>query len=283
MEIKMKELMISITLNSKSVKKIKEEWLRPNYMKKSLNFFKKAKEEEKILKDVVVLTQVDKETNEEVLVLDFKDYKGIIRKDEIDMFMPWKSFVRFVGKEIDFVVTEIDTENKVIYCSRKKAQDKMCSETMTKLSQGEVMEATISGIVKYGAYVEVAGVYGLVKNADFSDYHIPIGDVLKVGDKMKVKLKKVSENEKITLEPIEKHVVQTIMSFDAFERDQVVLGEVTGVKPWGAYVNIAPGLDALCPIPPTDDIEVGMKVSFRITKVKEDEGKVRGKIVKVLS
>lgn len=253
-------------------------------MKKNLTFFRKAKKEETILRDVVVKTEKDKELDEEILVFDFKDYTGIIRKDEVDLFMGWKSLVRFVGREISFVITDIDTENKIIYCSRKKAQDMTCSQTITDLSEGKEFDAVITGIVKYGAYVEIGhGVYALVKNVDFSDYHITIGSVLKVGDKIKVRLKKISDNEKIAVEPTEKHVIKTIMSFDSFERDQVVLGEVSGVKPWGAYVNIAPGIDALCPIPPTDDIEVGMRVSFRITKVKEDENKIRGKILKVLS
>lgn len=251
-------------------------------MKKDIAFLKSAMKKEEVLKDVVVLTQKEKDTDKAFLALDFNEYKGIIKEEEVDLFMSWKSLERFVGQDVIFTVIEIDEEEKVVYCSRKKAQEIMCTETMTKLSEGAEMQGKISGIVKYGAYVEVGGLYGLVKNTDFSDYHIPIGDVLKVGDPIKVKLKKVSENEKITFEPIEKYVVETIMSLDSFERDQVVLGEVNGVKPWGAYVNIAPGLDALCPIPPTDDIEIGMKVSFRITKVDQEEGRVRGKILRVL-
>jgi len=252
-------------------------------MEKELRKYINAMEDKKILKGLVVLTQYDEELDTEMLLMDLEGIKGIITREEVDYQMEWKSLVRFVGQEIYFTVKEVDEENNIVYCSRKEAQELMEEEIIERLKNGEIFEATITGIVRYGAYVEINGIYAILRNIDFSDDYVKVGDVLKVGDKIKVKLQNVSENKRLRVEAVEKYELKTVMNFDAFERDQVVLGVVNGIKPWGAYVTIAPGLDALCPIPLIGEIEEGTKVSFRITQVQEDKKRVRGKIVRILN
>lgn len=251
-------------------------------MKKSITFYKRAMENEELLKGQIVLTQNDEELDSDILVLDLGDMKGVIKREEVDYEIEWKSLVNFIGMEVFYVVIDIDFENKVIYCSRKKAQEKLHGEIVGKLEAGEELEATITGIIGYGAHLEINGIYGFMRNTDFSESYIKIRDVMKVGDKIKVKLIKKSNTEKISLEPVTKYEPRTVLKIDNFERNQVVLGVVNNVKPWGAYVTIAPGFDALCPIPETEEIEEGTKVSFRITQVQEDSGRVRGKVVRVI-
>lgn len=252
-------------------------------MEKELRKYINAMEDKKILRGLVVLTQYDEELDTEMLLMDLEGIKGIITREEVDYQMEWKSLVRFVGQEIYFTVKEVDEENNIVYCSRKEAQKLMEEEIIERLKNGEIFEATITGIVRYGAYVEINGIYAILRNIDFSDDYVKVGDVLKVGDKIKVKLQNVSENKRLRVEAVEKYELKTVMNFDAFERDQVVLGVVNGIKPWGAYVTIAPGLDALCPIPLIGEIEEGTKVSFRITQVQKDKERVRGKIVRILN
>ena len=252
-------------------------------MEKELMKYIKAMEDKKILRGLVVLTQYNEELDTEMLLMDLEGIKGIITREEVDYQMEWKSLVRFVGQEIYFTVKEVDEENNIVYCSRKEAQELMEEEIIERLKNGEIFEATITGIVRYGAYVEINGIYAILRNIDFSDDYVKVGDVLKVGDKIKVKLQNVSENKRLRVEAVEKYELKTVMNFDAFERDQVVLGVVNGIKPWGAYVTIAPGLDALCPIPLIGEIEEGTKVSFRITQVQKDKERIRGKIVRILN
>lgn len=244
--------------------------------------YEKAIESKKIFKGLIVLTQYDEELDTEILLMDLDGTKGIIKKEDVDYQMDWKSLVGFVGREIFYTIKEIDKENNRIFCSRKEAQELVENEVLEKLENGETFTATITGIVDYGAYVEIKGIYALLKNTDFSDDFVTVKDILGIGDTINVKLSKVSENNKLIVEPVEKYVLKSVMKFDSFERDQVVLGVVNGIKPWGAYVTIALGLDALCPIPPVGEIEKGSKVSFRITQVQEENKRVRGKILKIL-
>lgn len=249
---------------------------------KNLSVFEKAKNEKIIMKGVVKVVQFDSNLDTDVLIMDLNGVKGVVVRDEVDLEVNWKSLVGFIGREISFVVKEVDAEKGVVYCSRKEAQALQKESIIERLREGEVFNAQVINILKYGAYVEIEGVTGLLKNVDFAEDYTTIGEVLKVGDTVNVKLKKISANDRLIFEAVEKYKNPTIMSFDMFERDQVVLGVVRNVKPWGVYVCIAPGIDALCPVPGTGEVEEGMKVSFRITQVRPEERRVRGKIVRIL-
>ena len=251
-------------------------------MKDILQFYKKVMNAKGMLKSTVVRTQPDSDLDCKVLIMDLQGFKGVIKEDEVDAFRSWKSLVRFVGQEVNFIIEEIDEENETIYCSRKKAQEMLEEDIINKLNDGEELDAKITGFVKYGAYVSIEGIYALLHNVDFSDDYIPVSEVHNIGDKIKVKLNKKSTNNRLTVEPVEKYVATGLMSFDSFEKDQVVLGKIVSIKPWGVYVNIGRGVDALCSMPETFDIEEGLKVSFRITVIKPEEKKIRGKILRLL-
>jgi small subunit ribosomal protein S1 len=248
----------------------------------NLEIYEKAMKNKEVLKGIVKVVQRHPELETDVLILDLDGVKGIIVREEVDLEVQWKSLVGFVGREVSFVVKEIDRDAGVVICSRKEAQAILKEKIIERLKEGEVFSAKVINILNYGAYVEIDGVTGLLKNVDFAEDYTTIGEVLKIGDTVNVKLKKISANGKLNFEAVEKYKSPTIMNFDMFERDQVVLGVVRNVKPWGVYVCIAPGLDALAPIPGTGEIEEGMKVSFRITQVRKEEKRVRGKIVRIL-
>lgn len=252
-------------------------------MKVDFTQYEKAIKERKILKGLVKVVQKDEDLNTDILIVDLKGVMGIIVRDEVDHEIKWKSLVGFVGREVSFCVNEIDTDKGVLICSRADAQKIQKGAIVERLREGEVFSAQIVNSLKYGAYVEIEGVTGLLKNVDFADDYTSIDEVRKVGDSINVKLKHISSNGRLNFEAIEKYKNPTIMNFDMFQRDQVVLGVVRNVTPAGVYVCIAPGLDALCPYPGTGDLEEGMKVSFRITQVRPDEKRVRGKIVRILN
>ncbi|ADO59521.1 S1 RNA-binding domain-containing protein [Paenibacillus polymyxa] len=244
--------------------------------------YEKAMKENTVLKGLVKVVQFDHELNTDVLILDLDGTKGMIVREDVDMEVNWKSLVGFIGREVSFIVKEIDRDKGVVICSRKDAQEIMKSIITERLTEGEVFSAKIVNILKYAAYVEIEGVTGLLKNVDFADDYTTIAEKLKVGDTVNVKLKKISSNRRLIFEAVEKFRNPTIMEFSMFERDQVVFGIVRNVQPSCVYVCIAPGFDALAPLPLTGEIEEGMKVSFRITQVRADENRVRGKIVRIL-
>lgn len=252
-------------------------------MNNKLEMYRKAMEEGTILTDKVKMVYFDKELDTDVLTLDVKGIRRVIKKEDVDSEMKLKSLVRFIGRQVHYKVVEIDEEKEIIFCSRKLAQEEMAPEIIEKLKSGQEFNAVISGLIGYGAFMDIHGVYALMKNSSFSESYAAVADVHNAGDTIRVRLKKVSDNGRLEVEAVNKHVVEpSEINIDDFTKGQIVLGKVNGVKPWGAYVTIMPGLDALCDIPPTGEIEVGLEVTIAISKVIPEEKKIRGKILKVI-
>jgi small subunit ribosomal protein S1 len=118
---------------------------------------------------------------------------------------------------------------------------------------------------------------------EFSNDHTVISDVYKVGDTVKVKLHKVTSTKRILVEAVEKYCNPTAVDFDTFAPNQVVYGRIRTIRTWGCYVCIAPGLDALAPIPGEFDIQEGDTVLLKTTKVDPEQRRVRGKVLKVIN
>lgn len=237
---------------------------------KNLKTLQKAMDKKAILKGVVKMVQSDNN----VLVLDLDGTKGIIPRDEVDAEIKWKSLVNFVGREINYIIKSIEEENNLVICSRKEAQVIQKEIIVSKLKEGEVFSAKVIKILRYGAYVDIRGITGLLKNADFSEDYTTVDDILKVGDTVNIKLKKITDNGKLVFESVEKFKNAKKVNIDEFEPNQVVVGIVRSVQSWGIYVRLECGIDALCPIPGTGEIEEGMKVRFKINQIKfQDENK----------
>lgn len=236
-----------------------------------------------VLTGVVRLVQHHALLDTDILMLDLEGTKAIITRDDIDVRPVTTSLVNFVGKRIKFMVVEIDREAEVLICSRKAVKELEREAMIKRLEAGEIVNAKIAKLLNFGAYVDIEGVTALIRNQDFAEDYTTMAEVKQVGEVIEVKLRKISSNGRIFVEATTKFSQPTVMNLEIFEPNQVVFGVVRNVKPWGAYVCIAPNIDALCPVPGTVDLEEGMNVTFRITQVKKEEGRVRGKIIKILT
>ena len=224
----------------------------------------------------------------DVMTIESKDVgKVIVKKEEAELVESGGSLLKFLNREVFFVVTQ--KEGKKTYGSIKKATEKTLPVIIDALKNGKVLMGTVVGLVPYGAYVDIRGVLGLLKNRDFTakgDYTY-IQDVHKIGDKVKVKMKKIKESENkkpiIPLQAAIPYKHPHSAKPDDFQEGQVVIGKIRQCKPDKCYVNIGPNLDAMCP-PPLFEIEEGMEVAFKINQIKVSEDgsriKVRGKIKK---
>lgn len=221
------------------------------------------------------------EDEEDSILLAFEGRKVTIVASEINI--PSKqSLVTLVGSDIDFVILQAPEEVPLLIGSHKRAIEIIQKPIVDDIMSGKEMEAVITNILGFGAYLNIGGVTALMKNSDFSEDYNTIADVMHVGDRIKVKYVKTSSTGTIIMESVVKYNSGSPFSIDDFKTGQMVLGTIRSVKPECVFVNIAPRLDALAPVPQFADLQEGEKVQFQIKKVKADEGKVRGKIYRVL-
>lgn len=208
---------------------------------------------------------------------------GFIKREDLDVNMGNQSLVPYVGRQVKFIIKEV-LEDGTLICSRKEIKEAERSKLIQELEDGKEFDATITHIEKYGGYLSINGNSVMLRNMDFSDDYTILADKHKIGDVIKVKLLKITSTGKILVQAVEKYCGPTSVDFSSFSKNQVVLGRVRTIKTWGCYVCIAPNLDVLAPIPETLDreLEEGMSVRVKISKVDEEKHHIRGKVLDII-
>ncbi|MCG3089958.1 30S ribosomal protein S1 [Sporosarcina cyprini] len=197
-----------------------------------------------------------------------------------------ETFDDYKGRTMTFKIVEMDKEkNRLILSHRAVLQEEKSQkkeEVLDDLKEGDVLEGTVQRIASFGAFVDIGGVDGLVHISQLSHEHIEkVSDVLKEGDKVKVKVLSVDrDSERISLsikdtlpgpwEDIEeKAPVGTV-----FE------GTVKRLVSYGAFVEVLPGVEGLVHISriahehigtPHEVLEEGQKVKVKVLDVNADE------------
>ena len=218
---------------------------------------------------------------------------GVIYADEIDMNTSHPNAAYLVGQTISFVIKEADDEKGILICSRKVTQQKAKAALLQSFAAGTAFDGVITGFARFGAFVEVNGVSGLLRNADYSTDHSRVNERYRVGDRISVKCKSVGQDERhlITWETVTKYHRSTPFVCDV-EAGSVVLGTVVGIRNFpqsmGVFVRVDDNedLDILCSMPPEMEVEYGVHVAVRVSSVDtgQDEfsrPRIRGRILRL--
>jgi small subunit ribosomal protein S1 len=195
----------------------------------------------------------------------------------------------FIGQEIDAKVIELDRNRNNVVLSRRayleEEQQEQRQAFLDDLAEGEVRDGVISSVVNFGAFVDLGGMDGLVHVSELSWQHVNHpSEVVKVGDKVKVKVLEVERNrERISLS-----IRQTLEDpWLVFARDHqigdVVEGQVIKTVPFGAFVSVGEGVEGLVHVSeiavhrvesPELELSIGQRVNAKITELDEEKRRV---------
>ena len=120
--------------------------------------------------------------------------KGFVPKSQIESkFIKDEDLDKYIGKKLDFVIIKLDKrDNKVILSHRlivEKERKVMSKKTLADLTVGQEKEGIITNITKFGAFVDIGGVEGLLHISEITWREMKDATkLLKVGDKIKVKV-----------------------------------------------------------------------------------------------
>jgi small subunit ribosomal protein S1 len=162
----------------------------------------------------------------------------------------------YVGKEYKFIITQFEPRARNIVLSRKAILQKdqaHAKENFLKQNNiGAILEGTITNIMPFGAFVELMpGIEGMVHISEFSWSRVDdTADYLKKGQKIKVMIMGIEGNEKnndvrisLSMKKVEGDPWDKVE--ENFKPDQTVTGTVTKTTPYGAFVQITPGIEGL--------------------------------------
>lgn len=197
-----------------------------------------------------------------------------------------EDFSDYKGKTLSVKVIELDKEkNKVILSHRavlEEEANKQKGQVLDNLQAGSVIEGTVQRLTDFGAFVDVGGVDGLVHISEIAWSHVDKpSDVLKEGDKVTVKILKVDkENERISLSMKAAQAGPWEQAANDFKIGDVVKGTVKRLVSFGAFVEVAPGVEGLVHISqianrhigtPDEVLKEGEEVNVKILDINPDE------------
>jgi small subunit ribosomal protein S1 len=184
----------------------------------------------------------------------------------------------YVGQRLSFRITKYEAGRRDmnLVLSRRvlleEEAHKRAEETRAKLAVGAVLRGTITTLKDYGAFVDLGGLEGMLHISEIGFARVAHPrDALSVGQTVDVQVLKIEKSgdprrpEKISLSlrSLEKDPWQDLG--DRYPEGTRVVGTVARVEPFGAFVEIAPGVEGLLPI---GELSAGRKVAHARQLVK---------------
>lgn len=193
-----------------------------------------------------------------------------------------------IGQSMDVVAIEVRANKDFVVSGRKylEAQRAVKEEEIYKtLQPGDILEGTVRRLADFGAFVDIGGVDGLIHLSELSWKRVKSADeVVSVGDQVKVTV--------LGVDPEKKRISLRLADFagnpwssvnDHYHVDDIVTGVVRRLQPFGAFVELADGIEGLVHVSqisdarvekPSDVLSVGQEVKVRILGIDADQQRI---------
>ena len=184
------------------------------------------------------------------MIVDVFGIEAFLPGSQIDV-KPIRDYDMFVGKTMEFKVVKINQEFKNVVVSHKaliEAElEQQRKEIIAKLEKGQVLEGTVKNITSYGVFIDLGGVDGLIHITDLSWGRVnDPNEVVSLDEKLNVVILDFDDEKKriaLGLKQLQPH------PWDALNPDlkpgDKVKGKVVVMADYGAFVEIAPGVEGL--------------------------------------
>ena len=184
------------------------------------------------------------------LIVDVFGIEAFLPGSQIDV-KPIRDYDQFVGKNMEFKVVKINKEFKNVVVSHKALIEAEIEEQkkqiMSGLEKGQVLEGIVKNITSYGVFIDLGGVDGLIHITDLSWGRVNHPEELvNLDEKIKVVILDFDDNKKriaLGLKQLSEH------PWDSLNKDlkigDKVKGNVVVIADYGAFVEIAPGVEGL--------------------------------------
>ena len=186
-----------------------------------------------------------------------------------------------VGKSMMVQILDVDQKaNKLIFSEKEAIKDGL-ADRLTSLKIGDVVKGVVTGIVDFGAFVNVDGIEGLVHISEISWERVAtVAEHLKVGDVIEAKIISI-DKDRLSLSIKQTTPDPWLSEAAKFHIGDEVDGTVVRITPFGAFVQISPAVEALVHISelgeggnPEKLFKLNEKKSFAILEIDADNRKI---------
>jgi len=210
---------------------------------------------------------------------------------------------QFIGERLKFRVMEIRDRGGVVVSRRailEEEQKALAAETRKKLQPGYVAKGKVTSVRDFGVFVDLGGVEGMIPIGELSHARVEHpSEVVKVGDEVEVEILKIDapnpnspdkgkQRERISLSMRSRLEDPWKAAVEEIKEGQKLTGKIVRLQPFGAFVELRPGVDGLIHISalsnrriahPRDVVRVGQEVQVTVEKVDPAEKRIGLRLV----
>ena len=223
------------------------------------------------------------------LIVDVDGVEAFLPGSQVEV-TPVRDLAPYIGQTIECKVIKIANERRNIIVSRRELieghLEERKRELLETLTKGELRKGRVKNITDFGAFIDLDGLDGLLHITDISWGRVKHpGEVLKVGQELEVMVLDVDrdrERVSLGLKQTTPNPWESIL--DRFPVGSRVTGTVVNLAPYGAFVEIAPGIEGLVHISEfswtkrvaraSDMVSVGDEVQVVVLSVDVENQKI---------
>jgi small subunit ribosomal protein S1 len=223
------------------------------------------------------------------MIVDVFGIEAFLPGSQIDV-KPIRDYDQYVNKNMEFKIVKINHEFKNVVVSHKALIEadieEQKKEIIAQLEKGQVLEGTVKNITSYGVFIDLGGVDGLVHITDLSWNRINHpSEILEVEQKLNVVILDFDDDKsriQLGVKQLTQHPWDAIG--DSMNEGDKVKGKVTVIADYGAFVEVAPGVEGLVHVSEMswsthlrsaqDFVKVGDEVETVILNLDRDDRKM---------
>ncbi|HET6863905.1 MAG TPA: S1 RNA-binding domain-containing protein [Candidatus Saccharimonadales bacterium] len=160
-------------------------------------------------------------------------------------------------------------DNKLIFSEKEAVRDDMQSR-LKELKVGDVVEGVVTGVIDFGAFINVDGIEGLVHISEISWERVEDPrKYVKVGENVKAKIIAI-DKDRLSLSIKQMSDDPWLSEVKKFKKGDSVEGKITRITPFGAFVQLSPSVEALVHVSEmSDDESIDPESVFKLNENKK--------------
>lgn len=215
--------------------------------------------------------------------------EAFLPASQIDIVPP-KNLREYMDQTLECRIVKLNEDRKNVVLSRREIIEEERAEKRSKIlgkmDSGAVVKGTVKNLTDFGAFIDLDGLDGLLHITDMSWGRINHpSDMLQIGQEIEVVILEIDrEKERVSLGLKQKNENPWDKIVEKFPVNMKVHGKVTSLVPYGAFVELEPGIEGLIHVSelswtkriarPSDVLSVGQELDAIVIGVSKEEQKL---------
>lgn len=229
------------------------------------------------------ITGIEKQLDQQCAVVTVGHIRGYIPM-ELSGFNNVRQLRSMTGQPVLFKVLNYDRDAGIFTASRTAAIEQAAAITLKRIEPGHIITAVVNHVNQTQVRADIGGIEVKIPIEDISYGWIDrLPEQVKPGDHMKVKVLSIDEEQaKVKVSAKEVAGNPWPLCAGRYQKGNEYVGTVSGVREYGVFINLEPGVDSLSRHLKFEEVKKGDRVLVRVLETDAKKQQIRSRITRVL-